>query len=221
MWCLRPGDVMGGTYIIRLGALSGGGGFWTERTLGRGLISATSAQCTRAAVRARMPLNTRSGGGGKRQTTRTGGSSRALRRPTGQSRGDPERRTATHMQRGRERETEPSYMWQSTTTTATLRRYDVVGRRSYDGKFVTTVPRRQDDGRRRRRGAAAHAGRDQRDGARARCETMQRYTHVVEMVRERSSESRSRHTHTWRRVEEGKDREECTRGHISMMMMIS
>ena len=36
-------DAMGGTYIIRLGAVSGGGGFWTERTLGRGSISATSA----------------------------------------------------------------------------------------------------------------------------------------------------------------------------------
>ena len=41
-------DAKGGTYIIRSGAVSGGlcragGGVWTERTLGRGSISATSA----------------------------------------------------------------------------------------------------------------------------------------------------------------------------------
>ena len=98
--------------------------------------------------------------------------------------------------------------------------YDVVDRRSYDGKFATTVPRRQDDGR-RRRGAASHAGRDRRDGARARCEMMQRYTHVVELIRERSSESRSSesrstHTHTHMEACRGKgSRRMYERSHIN------
>jgi hypothetical protein len=51
---------------------------------------------------------------------------------------------------------------------------------------------------------------------------MQRYTHVVETIRDDQREiirvEIDTHTHMEARVE-GKDREECTRGHISMMMM--
>ena len=156
------------------------------------------------------------GGGGKRQTTRTGGSGRTVK-PGGPTSGE-----LPHTCGGvSERDGAIVHVAVDDGDYDAPTGYDVVDRRSYDGKFATTVPRRQDDGR-RRRGAASHAGRDRRDGARARCEMMQRYTHVVELIRERSSESRSSesrstHTHTWRRVE-GKDREECTRGHISMMM---